>query len=129
MAVEHTQADLETVRAFVAERRRQRRRSLESRLERARRDFSLIVAAIAERYDPLRIYQWGSLIDGKHFTELSDIDVAVEGVTDARAFFELLGAAEALTDLPLDIVQIEHVHPAYAEGIRRRGRIVYERGS
>jgi len=34
-----------------------------------------------------------------------------------------LGVGEELTDLPLDILQIEHVHPAYAQGIRRRGRI------
>lgn len=78
-----------------------------------------VAAMIVRDYKPLRIYQWGSLLEDRHFSEISDIDIAVEGITDADA--------EQLTCFPLDIVAIEHVHPAYAEHIRRRGRIVHER--
>ncbi len=78
-----------------------------------------VAAMIVRDYKPLRIYQWGSLLEDRHFSEISDIDIAVEGITDAEA--------EQLTRFPLDIVAIEHVHPAYAEHIRRRGRIVHER--
>jgi len=45
-------------------------------LNRARDNFAQIVKIIIEKYHPKRIYQWGSLIDGSHFTERSDIDIA-----------------------------------------------------
>ncbi len=78
-----------------------------------------VAAMIVRDYKPLRIYQWGSLLEDRHFAEISDVDIAVEGITDADA--------EQLTRFPLDIVAIEHVHPAYAEHIRRRRRIVHGR--
>jgi predicted nucleotidyltransferase len=82
---------------------------------------------IVKEYKPLRIYQWGSLLEDRHFSEISDIDIAVEGITDTAALSGLRAAAEQLTYFQLDIVAIEHVHPAYAEHIRHRGRVVYER--
>jgi predicted nucleotidyltransferase len=129
MTVHYTEADADTIRSFMRKRKRRKERDLALRLSEARRDFKAIVVEIARRYNPQRIYQWGSLIDGGHFTELSDIDIAVEGIGDPQTFFELLGTAEKITRFDLDIVQMEHLHPAYADGIRRRGRIVYERGS
>ena len=86
-----------------------------------------VAAMIVRDYKPLRIYQWGSLLEDRHFSEISDIDIAVEGITDAEALSGLRTEAERLTRFPLDIVAIEHMHPAYAEHIRRRGRIVHER--
>jgi predicted nucleotidyltransferase len=55
---------------------------LEERLEIARKDFDRIVDHIARTYRPKRIWQWGSLIDGHHFSERSDIDIAIEGIED-----------------------------------------------
>jgi predicted nucleotidyltransferase len=129
MSVEHTEADLETVRAFLAKSKQRKAEDLAERLRRAREDCDRIVAEIAKDFHPIRIYQWGSLLDGAHFTEMSDIDIAVEGIIDPAEFFRLLGRVEEMTAFPLDIVQMEHVHPAYAELIRKRGRIVHERGS
>ena len=85
------------------------------------------MSAIARDYRPLRVYQWGSLVNDRHFSRMSDIDIAVEGITDPAVLSALRGAAEKLTRFPLDLVAIEHVHPVYADHIRRRGRIVYER--
>ena len=62
-----------------------------------------IVSAIAREYRPLRVYQWGPLVNERHFSQ------------------------EKLIRFPLDIIAIEHVHPADAAHIRRRGRMVYER--
>jgi len=123
----YTETEAETIRAFVQARRSSKRRYLAARLDAARRDCDAIVSAIAREYRPLRIYQWGSLVNDRHFSEMSDIDIAVEGITDPAALSALRGAAEKLTRFPLDIVAIEHVHPAYADHIRRRGRMVYER--
>ncbi len=127
MSGQYTEAEAETIRAYVRSRRARRRTELASRLSDARRDCAAIIQAIVQDYAPIRIYQWGSLLDDRHFSEMSDIDIAVEGITDPAALSALRGAMEKLTRFALDIVAIEHVHAAYADHIRRRGRIVYER--
>jgi len=91
------------------------------------RDVCAIVAMIVEKYAPIRIFQWGSVMRAGGFRAYSDVDLAVEGVTDAQAFFAMLGDAQALTRFPLDLVQIEKIAPEYAEDIRRHGKIIYER--
>jgi predicted nucleotidyltransferase len=117
----------DTMRAFLAQKADGRHsRDLELH-QRAEKDAGAIVAMIRERYRPHRIYQWGSVLHPQRFREYSDIDVAVEGITDAEAFFRLLGEAEALTSFPLDVVQIEYVEPAYRALIKERGVMVYER--
>jgi predicted nucleotidyltransferase len=103
-----------------------RQRSLE-RFKKATDDCSEIVSLIASKYHPVKIFQWGSLLYPERFNENSDIDIAVEGITDAETFFNMLGDAMKLTKLPLDIVQIERIEPEFAEGIRESGRVVYER--
>ena len=127
MSGHYTETQAETIRAFVRGHQIRKRRDLAARLEAARRDCDAIVSAIARDYRPLRVYQWGSLVNDRHFSRMSDIDIAVEGITDPAALSALRGAAEKLTRFPLDLVAIEHVHPVYADHIRRRGRIVYER--
>lgn len=119
-------AEMQLMRKNYRERQERRRRELEERLETARKDFDRIVDHIARTYRPKRIWQWGSLIDGHHFSERSDIDIALEGIDDPKTFFAILGDAMDMSSLPVDIVQIETIHPAYADSIRSRGRIVYE---
>lgn len=115
----------------MREGRRERRDRAELRrkalLAEAEHDASAIIRMVADRYGPDRVYQWGSLVETDHFRETSDIDLAVEGVDDPRELFALIAEAERLTRFPVDIVQIERVHPRYAELIRRHGRLVYER--
>jgi len=94
---------------------------------RAASDAERIIAMIVRDYEPRRVYQWGSLLRPGAFRAYSDIDIAVEGVTDPEQFFALLGQAQAMTRMPVDIVQMEKIAPEYAEDIRRSGRLVYER--
>jgi predicted nucleotidyltransferase len=115
----YTEREARTIRTFVRERKRRRQAELARRLEAARQD--------VECYRPVRIYQWGSLLEDQHLSELSDIDLGVDGVRDPSLLSELRAQAEQLTEFPVDIAAMEHIHPAYAEHIRRRGRIVYER--
>ena len=114
-------------RAFLEKKEAGRSEHLRQSFERAWRDFEAIVSLIIENYAPKRIYQWGSLLDEGTFSEISDIDVALEGVTDPAVFLKLANEAEELTSFPLDIVQMECIHPLHAEDIRRKGRLVYER--
>ena len=97
------------------------------RLEQARQEAAAVVAMIVSRYEPARIWQWGSLVHGRGFSEVSDIDIAVEGVDEPARFFAMFGDAEKLTTLPLDLVQMDQIEPLHAESIRRKGRLVYDR--
>lgn len=123
----YTERESAMIRSFVRGRRIRRSLDLEARLDAARRDCGEIVSMIIHEHKPLKIYQWGSLINGRHFFERSDIDIALEGITDPAELSEIRGSAEKLTRYPLDIVAIEHVPPAYAEHVRRRGKVAYAR--
>jgi len=97
------------------------------RFEKAWEDFHRIIALVIEKYKPIRIYQWGSLLNERHFSAISDIDIAVEGITDAQTYFNMIGEADEMTDFPLDIVQIEKIDPIFGDSIRKKGKLIYER--
>ena len=118
---------VERARRRLRDRALARAKQFEAMRRQAVLDTRAIVHMIVEKYKPIRIYQWGSVLRPGGFRTYSDIDIAIEGVTDARVFFDLLGDVQALTGLPVDLVQIEKVEPEYAEDIRQRGKIVYER--
>ena len=53
----------------------------------------------------------GSLLDRELFSEISDIDIAVEGLTGPEEFFAALGIAIEGTGLPVDVVELERSRP------------------
>ena len=119
--------DLDQARAFLADREQRRRARIDERYARATRDARAIVSDIAAEVNPRRIYQWGSLLDRKRFSEISDLDIAVEGLNGPAEFFKILGIAMNGTDLPVDIVELEKVPAEVADRIRTRGALVHER--
>ena len=119
--------DYGSARRFLHLREEARREALQRRLQAARRDFDRIVDLVVEKYHPTRIYQWGSLLHPRAFSERSDIDIAVEGIASSEDFLALCGEACELTGFELDLVQIEKAYPAHAASIRERGRLIYER--
>ena len=82
---------------------------------------------VVSEFRPDAVYQWGSLLEDRHFQEISDIDMAVAGIFDAQTFFRLCARAQELSDFPVHIVQMETIEPSYAASIKRRGRLVYGR--
>ena len=112
------------MRARLQDLTDQREAELAERLIRARADFERIVDHVWVHYRVKRIWQWGSLLDGRHFSERSDIDIALEGVESAAAYFAILADAEAYTDLPVHVVELDKLHAAFAESIRARGKVV-----
>lgn len=95
-------------------------------LDVARHDFECIVDMIIKKYKPHRIYQWGSLLKDRHFRPYSDIDIAIEGTFSADAFFAMYGEAEAMTSFSLDLVDMNHIEPEFADIIRMKGRLIYD---
>ena len=119
--------DLDRVRAFLADKEERRRARIDARFVRATRDARAIVAEIAAHVNPRRIYQWGSLLDRERFSEISDIDIAVEGLAGPEEFFAALGIAIEGTGLPVDVVELEKVPADVARRIREQGALVHER--
>ena len=90
----------------------------------AQRDAENIIAMIIQKYHPQQIIQWGSLLEPKHFSEASDIDLAIVGL-DALSFMRLLSDAEVMTEFPLDLIQFEQIHPSFQRIILMKGKIIY----
>ena len=119
--------DLDQVRAFLADKERRRRARIDERYVQATLDARAIVSEIAAQVNPRRIWQWGSLLDRKRFSEISDVDIAVEGLNGPAEFFQVLGIAMNTTALPVDVVELEKLPADIAERIRTRGVLVHER--
>jgi predicted nucleotidyltransferase len=114
---------------WVVRRRDRRRERLCHRLHTAQRDAGRIISVIAEEYRPRRIYQWGSLVHTERFSEMSDIDIAIEGMDcDERVLSSIRSQAELMTDLPVDLVVMERLEPGRANLIRRFGTVVWHNG-
>lgn len=117
--------DLAETRNFLRARIERRQSLLEQRFKKAWEDFEQIAKMIWKTYHPRAIYQWGSLLDRDRFSEISDIDIALSGHISAESFFEMYGKATDITEFPVDIVELEKIHPLHARNIRDRGRLVY----
>lgn len=115
------------IRAFFKRKARLRTESNHALWCKAKADADAIIAHIANNHDPTRIWQWGSVLRPDKFNEISDIDIALEGITEPVEFFAILGEAEAMTSFSIDILQLECIMPEFAEIIRSKGKIVYER--
>lgn len=95
--------------------------------KKANSDSLAIIEIIIEKYHPEKIIQWGSILNPKHFSEVSDIDLAIAGV-DSITFMNLLADAENLTDFSLDLVRWEEVCPPFQKVILMKGKVIYKHG-
>ncbi len=119
--------DVAAAKQTLRRRDARRRQQLAVMVADAQADFGRIKDMLIAAYHPHRIYQWGSLLHPERFQEISDIDIAVEGLEDPLAGLHALDEACQLTRFPVDLVELERIHPAHAETIRAEGRLVYER--
>ena len=119
--------DLDAVRAFLKNKETVLKNRLLGKWGTACADFDRIVSLIISKYNPSRMYQWGSLMRPENFSEISDIDIGLEGIRGPEEYFSILGDAMDMTSFPIDIIELEKIDPADAEHIRKKGRLVYER--
>lgn len=119
--------DHESTLRFLKKRELARQERLDTAFQQARSDFERIFAVIIKDFRPQAVWQWGSLLDRKRFSEISDIDIALEGLADPHAIFDICSRAEDMTDFPVDIVELEKIVPEYASLIRKKGKKIYER--
>ncbi len=118
--------DYTKARAFLSEKAR-RRGEQHSRLWRqAVIDVERIVGLVIEEFTPLRILQWGSVLNEGDFSEVSDIDLAIEGVDSVR-FMCLQKKVEKMTEFPLDLLRWEDVDPCFKRILEKKGVVIYEK--
>lgn len=127
MQVLSTPEDIAPYRAFFQEKHAARQKRLDASYARALVDFNHIISFIIEKYDPKRIWQWGSLLQRKHFSEISDIDIAVEGLVSFETYAAMWAEVSAMTSFQVDLVEMERIGEENANHIRTFGRLVYER--
>ena len=114
---------------WIVSRHAKRRERLRRRLQTAQRDAAWIISSIAEEYRPRRIYQWGSLVHTERFREISDIDIAIEGMScDEQVLASIRSRADSMTDLHVDLVVMERLERGRANLIRRFGRVAWQDG-
>jgi predicted nucleotidyltransferase len=118
--------DIEKVKRFLKEKEDRRRKALQKRWAAACNDFNRIVSHIISTYRPLRVYQWGSLLHPEHFSEISDIDIALEGLSGPEEYFAILGDVMSMSSFPLDIIDLGKVEVETATFIKQRGKLIYE---
>ena len=117
----------QAVRKFLNEKEQKHQQEIDELFKQAWKDFEAIVEMLIEKYKPQKIYQWGSLLNRKHFSKISDIDIAVVVDFPAEEFFAMFGDADDLTDFSLDLVELDKIEPLHAESIKKNGRLVYDR--
>lgn len=108
-------------------RQQQKEADRQERLKAMRATAATMVAHIRDTYRPLRIYQWGSLLNPRQFSAISDIDIAVEGVTEIETWLQLEKDLFEMTSYPLDLIRWENLWPEHKERILQRGVVVFER--
>ena len=119
--------DIEAAIKFQHTRRARRKEQNKARWQKANEDFNAICNMIISKYNPEIIIQWGSLLNADKFSEISDIDIAIGGLKNAEAYFNLLADAGNLSDMPLDIVLLKDLHPLHRQSIEQNGKVIYKR--
>lgn len=92
----------ETV-AFLQRRAKEQEKKRLRLWEQAREDAEQILQYWIETYQPTRVWQWGSLLKREEFSEISDLDFAVEGLNSVQ-MLQLLADAEERSDFPIDLL-------------------------
>lgn len=119
--------DIDAARKSLRVREKERRVRLATMAAQAEEDARRIVEMLITEFCPRRIYRWGSLLEPARFREWSDIDIAVEGLSDPLDGLRAADMASELSDFPVDLVEMERILPVHAESIRKEGRLVYEK--
>lgn len=69
------------------------------------------------------VFLFGSLSDGT-FNELSDIDLAVSGISP-RKYFKAVAALSSIAKWKVDLVALDYISEKLKERIRKEGKKLY----
>lgn len=128
LVVSEDQERWRSYREGLEVREKARRRLLEARRERARAAALECAKVLVSRFGARCVYIFGSMVKGK-LHERSDLDLAVEGVSDG----EYLRALSAVTHLApdgvaVDLVSLETAPPSLRDRVLREGEMLLVAG-
>ncbi len=110
------------MRAVIDQARRRIAAQLRLR-EQARAALPRLAAILVKELGAQRAYVFGSLASGD-LTELSDIDLLVEGLDPAR-YDEALGRLFLASPLPVDLVPVESGRPEIVQRALLEGELLH----
>ncbi|MCX7712811.1 MAG: nucleotidyltransferase domain-containing protein [Chthoniobacterales bacterium] len=122
----YKQEQIHAAREFLKKKTLQRHSKYRKLWKLASADAEKIKKHIIQNYNTKRIIQWGSILKPEYFREYSDIDFAVEGLSDLE-FFHLFRTAEEQTNFTLHFIRWEELPNYYQEHLLLLGQVVYER--
>jgi predicted nucleotidyltransferase len=106
-----------TLRARTADSARRRRARREQAWKVARQAANVL----REQYGATRVSAFGSLVEGDHFTERSDIDIAATGFTPS-VHMEALGRLLRLSpDFEFDLVDLDRCPEGLRQAVEQSG--------
>lgn len=94
----------------------------------ARRQLGAAVDVAKGFPEVTRIRVSGSVVRPDRFTEMSDIDLCIEGVASPETWLRLERALLDVVEVPLDLVRWESLIEPHRESITARGEVVYDSG-
>jgi len=84
------------------------------------------VPDLGRKYNPEKIYLFGSLLDRDKFCRGSDIDLAVSGLSVGN-HLDLWGDLEECLQHSFDLVNLETADTRLSQFIRQEGVVIYDR--
>ena len=124
---ERNSESISTKRAFLAERVERWRVRIDERHAQATRAACAIRRGNRGAGESAPYLPVGSRLDREKSSEISDLDIVVEGVKGPAELFRVLGIAMTATSLPVGVVDLEKVPAEVAERIRTHGTLVHVR--
>ncbi len=109
---------MKTAETVLSKRRRELKESLRQKaLERLKSATALLYAEGAED-----VYVFGSVVKPSEFNEHSDVDIAVQGISEDKKSSAQSGLEEIFGEIPFDLIFLEDaLRPEIRERIRREG--------
>jgi predicted nucleotidyltransferase len=118
--------DISAVAARMREQDRAQATERAARYATAQEDLQRVIEVVRRYPEITRVRTWGSMLRPDRFTELSDVDVCVEGISSPQTWSRLERDLLDVVRLPLDLVRWETLMEPHRESIVARGKVVYE---
>lgn len=115
--------NLDTQIAYWQRRRVEQELQNQQLAKQARQDLEKVIAILIDDFKVKKIILFGSLAKG-NFSQESDIDLAVEGVSPSD-YFHVLAQVNSMSDRWIDLKPLESLEPHFLQRVLQTGECLY----
>ena len=108
-------------RATAQRRRRQEKKEINQRREKAWQVARQAARLLRERFHVSRVVVFGSLAREEGFTRWSDVDIAAWGIAPEDTFRAIGAVMDLETEIPVNLVDVNTARPSLLAAIEREG--------